>query len=96
MEKENVTAVYWLAYELDLTLCDFTKRKIKEAQEMEAEQRLKDFNAGAQEERKRSKSDEMLEMLEIFESYFVGKQIDEYEYQLKLDLKQLIKEATEI
>jgi adenylate kinase family enzyme len=43
-----------------------------------------------------SKAPEMLEMLEIFESYFVGKQIDEYEYQLKLDLKQLIKEATEI
>jgi hypothetical protein len=43
-----------------------------------------------------SKAPEMLEMLEIFESYFVGKQIDEYEYQLKLDLKQLIKEATEL
>jgi predicted transcriptional regulator len=43
-----------------------------------------------------SKAPEMLEMLEIFESYFVGKQIDEYEYQLKLDLKQLIKESTEI
>jgi hypothetical protein len=106
MEKENVTAVDWLGNEIvgriakrgshDIitiqTQGEILLDIITQAKALEAEQRLKDFNAGAVEERKRSKSDEMLEMLKECKEALsrIGHGI------IEAKIKQLIKEATEL
>jgi len=109
MGKENVTAVDWLGNEIvgriakrgphDIIIIqtqgEILLDIINQAKSKEAEQRLKDFNAGAIEERKRSKSDEMLGFInrisgEMLRNDFV---LDEKWYE---QAKQLIKEATEL